>query len=107
MFERFFELLKFNQYLFNKQSTVIFFLILFFLGFKFFIHNINFNDNHSVSELQVSLSNDNIEKLITVPYIGEKTAIKIIELKFRNGKIIKEDLKEFRNYKKFQYYIKE
>jgi len=58
-------------------------------------------------DLKLNINTATKEQLIGVPYIGKKTAEKIIKMRKEKGRF--NDLKELKNlryYKKFKYYLK-
>jgi len=64
------------------------------------------DNRHSSEKLKINVNTASKEELTTVPYIGEKTALKIIQM--RNKKRITDlkQLNHLRYYKKFKYYLK-
>ncbi len=106
MFKNFEDLFKFNNQLFELQKKQLVILIFLVLGLKFLLE-IPVNTNISKEDLKININTATFEELQKVPYIGEKTALKIIKIRENNGYI--EDvnqLKNIRNFKKFKYYIK-
>ncbi|WP_456400946.1 helix-hairpin-helix domain-containing protein [Persephonella sp.] len=58
-------------------------------------------------DLQIDINTASKKQLTKVPYIGNKTADKIIGIRNSSGKIDNiYKLKEIRNFNKFKYYIK-
>jgi len=57
-------------------------------------------------DLKVDINKASKEEILSIPYIGEKTAEKILYIKKIKGYISVEDLKKIRNYKKFKEFIK-
>ena len=61
----------------------------------------------SPNRLKVNINTANVNTLIKVPYIKEKTATKIIKLREENGGFTNlNQLKNLRYYKKFKYFLK-
>ncbi len=61
---------------------------------------------HSPGKLKVSVNSATKEELVSVPYIGEKTADEIIRLRNREKITDLKQLSHLRYYKKFKYYLK-
>lgn len=58
-------------------------------------------------DLKLNLNKANFYQLVAVPYIGKKTALKIINLRKKLGYIKNiPQLKNIRNFNKFKYYLK-
>lgn len=90
---------------FSKQKVTIFILTSFLVLISYIFYKPSLS--YSKNDLLVDVNKAKYYDLIKVPYIGEKTAKKIIELRNKEGYFKNiEDLKKFRNFKKFKYYIK-
>ncbi|WP_457638896.1 ComEA family DNA-binding protein [Persephonella sp.] len=62
---------------------------------------------YSLQDLKLNVNSADVKQLIQVPYIGQKTAEKIIQIREKSGKIT--DLKQLENlryYKRFKYFLK-
>ncbi len=106
MFDRFEEILKVNESLLDVQKKQAIFFILFVLSLKFLL-DLPSGFTVSKDDLKVDINKATFIELQKVPYIGEKTALKIIELRENYGYIENiNQLKSIRNFKKFKYYIK-
>ena len=91
--------------IFSKQKLALIILVGFLLLMSFWIYKSS--KKYKKEDLLVDINKATYIKLIKVPYIGEKTAEKIIKLREEKGYFNSiEDLKKIRNFKKFKYYIK-
>ncbi len=106
MFEKFYEILRFDSKLFEIQKKQIFILVFAIILFKFLLE-IKGSSKFNKEDLKINVNTADFEELQKVPYIGEKTALKIIKLRNNYGYIedVKQ-LKNIRNFKRFKYYIK-
>lgn len=99
------EKVLFNYRLFSIQILFVILLLIFTLGIKDFI--LNGNSRIKSKALKVNINEADINELVKVPYIGKKTAKKIISYRNSVGKINNlEELKKFRYYKKFKYFLR-
>ncbi len=106
MFDKFNQIFKFNIDLWEVQKRQIVFLIVLIFVIKFILE-IPLNSIHSKDDLKININTATFEELQKVPYIGVKTAEKIIKFRRNYGYI--EDinqLKGIRNFKRFKHYIK-
>ncbi len=104
MVERFYKSF-FNRDIFEKQKIAVVFLVFLFLLFKTLPYKEK--SRYSLKDLQLDINKANKKQLISIPYIGEKTAREIISL--REEKIFFkriEQLKRFKNFKRFKYFLK-
>ena len=91
--------------IFSKQKFALIVLVGFLLLMSFWIYKPS--KKYKKEDLLVDINKATYIQLIKVPYIGEKTAEKIIKLREEKGYFNSiEDLKKIRNFKKFKYYIK-
>ena len=106
MFKNFEQLFKFNDQLFElrKKQIIIFIILVLFLKFLLTVPS---NSNTDIEDLKINVNTASLEELQKVPYIGEKTALKIIKFRENYGYIENiNQLKNIRNFKRFKYYIK-
>lgn len=92
-----------NLLFFQKLGfLLICFVVLGFTNFLF-----KPSDLYSKEDLKLNLNKANFRQLVAVPYVGKKTALKIINLRKKLG-YIKDisQLKNIRNFNKFKYYLK-
>ncbi len=91
--------------IFSKQKLALIILVSFLLLISFLIYKPS--REYKKEDLLVDINKATYIELIKVPYIGEKTAEKIIKLREEKGYFNSiEDLKKIRNFKRFKYYIK-
>ena len=91
--------------IFSKQKLALIILVGLLLLMSFWIYKPS--KKYKKEDLLVDINKATYIELIKVPYIGEKTAEKIIKLREEKGYFNSiEDLKKIRNFKKFKYYIK-
>jgi len=88
---------------FKHQHLFLVLLVLFSLGFRYYTAG-SFS---SPEQLKVNINEASMSQLEKVPYIGRKTATKILNLRKKQGRFkdLKE-LKKIRYYKKFKYFLK-
>ncbi len=99
--------MKINIKVLNVQKISIGLIILIVLSIKFIEGKIYFPSKTNKKDLQININTASINDLIKVPYIGEKTAKKILKLRDEKGFFNSiYELKNIRNYKKFKNYIK-
>jgi len=88
----------------NQKRTLIILIILLFA--VSYLLNKQFK-KISKNDLKVDINKANFEDLISIPYIGKKTAKEIIKIKKEKGYFNSiNELKSIRNFKKFKCYIK-
>ncbi|NPA54233.1 MAG: helix-hairpin-helix domain-containing protein [Aquificae bacterium] len=94
----------FNPRLWEKQKLVLSVFFFFFLLFKFFPFYEE-KPKYSPEDLKININTASKEELLLVPYIGKKTAEKILKLREEKGVLTEEDIKKIRFFKKFKIYI--
>ncbi len=104
MVEKFFKK-SFNKDVFEKQKIII--LLFVFLFFLFFLFPRKEKTIFKKEDLLIDINKASYQELLSVPYIGKKTAKQIIQIRKKKGKITLEDLRKLRNYKKFRYFLKD
>lgn len=104
MVEKFFKK-HFNKEVFESQKITI--LLLLFLFLLYFLFPKEEKPVFKKEDLLIDINKASYQELISVPYIGKKTAKKIIDIRKKKGKITLEDLEKLRNYKKFRYFLKD
>jgi competence protein ComEA len=94
-----------NTNLLFLQAVAVSILVLLILGFKSLVFTSS--KTYTQEDLRLNINKATLKELIAVPYIGKKTAWKIIKLREKRG-YFKElsILKKIRNFKKFKPYIK-
>lgn len=94
------DIAKFQKYKINL-FLVIFTAIIF--SYTFFKPS----NKYTKKDLLVNINKANLNQLISIPYIGKKTAENIIKLRDKKGYIKNiNQLKFLKNFKKFKEYIK-
>ena len=96
---------SFNKDVFEKQKITILFFI--FLSLLFFFFPRKEKPTFKKEDLLIDINKASYQELLSVPYIGKKTAKQIIQIRKKRGKITLEDLENLRNYKKFRYFLKD
>jgi competence protein ComEA len=96
-------MINFEVFQKEKISATVLVFILFSISYFFYSPS----SKYEKQDLLVDVNKADFKRLVEIPYIGEKTAKKIIKIREEKGyfKSINE-LKNFRNFKKFKYYIK-
>jgi len=61
---------------------------------------------YRAEKLKVNLNTADYYTLLKAPFIGKKTAEKILEIREKYGFVPEEKIKKLRYYKKFKYFIK-
>jgi len=99
-------MIKIDPQLLDLQKNALAIILMLYILFN--ILNLDlFQKKGNIEDLKVDINKADIEELEKIPYIGEKTAIKIIERREELGyyKNINE-LSDIRNFQKFKYFIK-
>ena len=96
---------SFNKDVFEKQKITILFFI--FLSLLFFFFPRKEKPIFKKEDLLIDINKASYQELLSVPYIGKKTAKQIIQIRKKKGKITLEDLGKLRNYKRFRYFLKD
>jgi len=99
-------MIKIDSQLLDLQKNALSIILMLYALFGM-LHLDLFKKKGNIEDLKVDINKADIEELEKIPYIGEKTAIKIIERREELGyyKNINE-LSDIRNFKKFKYFIK-
>ena len=106
-FKKFFnrEFFYINSILFERQKNIL--IVIFFIITLLFYIKPETKAKYSPKDLKIDINKATKEELINVPYIGKKTADKIIEMRRKLGSFESiNQLKNIRNFKKFKKYIK-
>ncbi|SNZ10123.1 competence protein ComEA [Persephonella hydrogeniphila] len=61
---------------------------------------------HKPEELKLDINTADYYDLLKVPFIGRKTAEKILKIREEYGFVPEEEIKKLRYYKKFKYFIR-
>ncbi len=95
-----------NWEIFNiYKNLLIGFLFLFFISTVFFKKYKS--PKYTSEDLKININTADKEKLKSIPYIGEKTAAKILKIRKEKGYFSSiEELKFIRNFEKFSHFIK-
>ncbi len=89
--------------LLNRQKILLLVAVSFFILFSLVL---TFKRPHPKS-LKLNINKASYYQLLDIPYIGKKTAKKILKLRKEKGRFSSiNELKSVRNYKKFKQYIK-
>ncbi|WP_457621437.1 ComEA family DNA-binding protein [Persephonella sp.] len=99
--------MKINLKVLNVQTVSITLIVFSVLLFKFIEDNIHTEPKIKKEDLQIDINTATKKELIKVPYIGEKTAEKILKLREEKGYFESvSELKSLRNYRRFKNYLK-
>ena len=83
------------------------FLLICFLVLGFTIFLFKPSNLYSKEELKLDINKARFKELIATPYIGRKTALKILNLRKKLGYINDmSQLQNIKNFNKFKYYLK-
>ncbi len=98
------KLLSFNRELFDKQKTVILVFVFVTTVVSAFKEEIPV---YKKEDLQININTATKQQLLSIPYIKEKTAERILSFRKKKGRFSSiEDLNKIRNFQKFKYFIK-
>ncbi len=94
-----------NEDLFSFQKIGVLVVVAFAIGFSMFFFKPS--NLYSKNDVKLDVNKATFKELVAVPYIGKKTALKILKLRKKLG-YIKDisQLKKVRNFNKFKYYLK-
>ncbi len=96
---------KINWKLFSTQKLFLTVVLIIYLVASYTYNSVN-KPHFKKSQLQIDPFSAPEERLISIPYIGQKNAKKILKLREKRKKIKLKELENLRFYEKFKYFLK-